>query len=935
MLVFFILLAFVAEGLCQDALAIAPCGENQVPSDCADDYCDVPTAQVCRPGCSCVEGYTRNSYNQCVPIPPLLPCGKNEEPTVCRQTCPPQTCDWDPNLYACKPGPCQPGCNCKKGYLRDQKEKCILQEKCPPILPQCGENEEPTDCAKNIRPGDSTLTIKCNPCQCIKNYVRDSKGICVRSPTVCGPFEEPNFCIAVFPNNCAPCRCIRNYVRNSKGECVPNTQPQCGKNEVPNECSIIYPRQYQTWEPSTDVAVVEAVEAESIRCRPCRCADGFVRDANDVCVPICGPFEEPNFCIAIYPSNCPPCRCIANYVRNRKGLCVPNTQPQCGKNEVPNECSIVYLQPILPLGPSTDLAAVESIEAERIRCRPCRCADGYVRDANDVCVPMCGPFEEPNYCIAIYPSNCPKCRCIANYVRNSKGVCVPKYHCGRNETYVPCIVPCPTNYCPKNDNNILVQCLVPNPCPGGCACKSNYTRTNSGDHRCILITDCPPIKCRGKNTVYNSCPSACFSDQCGTLQMEPTTCNTLVPNVCRPRCVCRKHYRRDSSGNCIHINQCPPQCGENEEPNHCPIYYPQAVEGSAETAVISVEAERTRCRPCKCIDGFIRDISDRCVPKPVCGENEVSTNCKQTCPPQDCTWDPTRMDCRPLECKPGCNCIEGHLRDENGKCIPREQCRECNGDPNAVYSQCPNQCVSTCKCPNAICSQECGEPFGCKCRLGYIRSEEGRCILPTECPGGNPCGRNETFAPCLIGCPTNNCPRDDSLAVPQCLPPFPCPGGCACKSNYKRISSENRRCILVTDCPPFKCRGNNTVYNSCPSACFSDQCGTLQMEPTTCNTLVPNVCRPRCVCREDHRRNSSGDCIPIKQCPPVKCPKNEYLNPCPSACFGDGCGELDEETAPCNTLVEHVCRPRCMCRKGYQRDGSGNCIPKAKCPVPS
>nr|XP_034828839.1 zonadhesin-like [Maniola hyperantus] len=561
----------------------APCGENQVPSDCADDYCDVPTAQVCRPGCSCVEGYTRNSYNQCVPIPPLLPCGKNEEPTVCRQTCPPQTCDWDPNLYACKPGPCQPGCNCKKGYLRDQKEKCILQEKCPPILPQCGENEEPTDCAKNIRPGDSTLTIKCNPCQCIKNYVRDSKA-------------KAN----VFQ--------IHNLS-------VERTKYQMN---------------------------------------------------------------------AVY------------------------TQPQCGKNEVPNECSIVYLQPILPLGPSTDLAAVESIEAERIRCRPCRCADGYVRDANDVCVP-----------------------------------------------------------------------------------------------------------------------------------------------------------------------------------------------------------------------------------KPVCGENEVSTNCKQTCPPQDCTWDPTRMDCRPLECKPGCNCIEGHLRDENGKCIPREQCPECNGDPNAVYSQCPNQCVSTCKCPNAICSQECGEPFGCKCRLGYIRSEEGRCILPTECPGGNPCGRNETFAPCLIGCPTNNCPRDDSLAVPQCLPPFPCPGGCACKSNYKRISSENRRCILVTDCPPFKCRGNNTVYNSCPSACFSDQCGTLQMEPTTCNTLVPNVCRPRCVCREDHRRNSSGDCIPIKQCPPVKCPKNEYLNPCPSACFGDGCGELDEETAPCNTLVEHVCRPRCMCRKGYQRDGSGNCIPKAKCPVPS
>ncbi|XP_045767765.1 zonadhesin-like [Maniola jurtina] len=1224
MLVFFVLLAFVADGLCQDALTIAqparpcPCPENEEYVKCRTCpplFCNISSVdykctevQSCESGCDCIKDYLRD-YNgvcvlndKCPSPPPLLECGDNEAPSTCRQTCPPQTCDYDPNIYAhCEPGPCQPGCNCKKGYLRDREGNCIPQEKCPrslpqcgqneeptdcvknirpnvrcipcqciknfvrdsnglcvSTLPQCGQNEEPTDCAKNIRPGDSTLTIKCRPCQCIENFVRDSNGLCVSKEDLCKneqnttytlcPYQctstcknpngicsqecrvsygcacrpgyllseegkcilpedcpggnpckenqtfvycnagcpsancpetdskalfacdQPNPCpsgcackrnyrrrseqddTCILASECPPvnctrpneiwnpcpqpcfsegcgdkqsticwtliapecqpqCVCAKDHRRNAAGICIPISQcpPQCGINEEPINCGdTLYPQPLAT----------DVVSANRIRCLPgCKCIAGYVRNRSGVCVkspisPVCGKFEEPNICIAIFPSTCPRCRCIKNYVRNSKGECVPNTTlPQCGKNEVPNDCSIVYASSVQPLEPSTDVAAVEAVETQRIRCRPCKCMDGYVRNANDVCVrsepisPVCGKFEEPNICIAIFPSTCPRCRCIKNYVRNSKGECVPSPKCGQNETYVPCIVPCPSNYCPRDDRLILVQCLVPSPCPGGCACKTNYTRISYEDPRCILASDCPPIKCTEENTEYNSCPSACFSEGCGSLQLEPEICNTLVPNVCRPRCVCQRDYRRDSSGKCIRKEECPPQCGINEEPNNycAPIFYPQPIEGQTgvidQAAVISVETERIRCQPCICIKGYIRDINGVCVPKTVCGENEVSTDCKQECPPQSCSWDSTRMDCRPVECKPGCNCIEGYLRDVNGKCIPWEKCPECNGDPNAVYSQCPNQCISSCKQPNAICSQECGEPFGCKCRLGYIQSDEGRCILPAECPGGNPCGRNETYAACLIGCPTNNCPRDDSLAIPQCLPQFPCPGGCACQSNYRRISSEDRRCILASDCPPIKCTEENTEYNSCPSACFSEACGSLQLEPKICNTLVPNVCRPRCVCQRDYRRDSSGKCIRKEKCPlqcgeneePTNCGDiflqattdvvsenrircipgckciagyerdssgacvqseykrdsrcvqttvectgaNEYMNPCPSACFGDACGELDEETAACNTLVEHVCRARCMCIKGFQRDRSGKCIPKAECPVTS
>lgn len=60
-------------------------------------------------------------------------CGINEIARDCKKICPPQTCLSKYALFKCKADiPCEPGCDCVPNYLRDDKGICIPSEKCPP-----------------------------------------------------------------------------------------------------------------------------------------------------------------------------------------------------------------------------------------------------------------------------------------------------------------------------------------------------------------------------------------------------------------------------------------------------------------------------------------------------------------------------------------------------------------------------------------------------------------------------------------------------------------------------------------------------------------------------------------------------------------------------------------------------------------------------------
>ncbi|ETN68862.1 trypsin Inhibitor like cysteine rich domain protein [Necator americanus] len=59
----------------------------------------------------------------------------------------------------------------------------------------------------------------------------------------------------------------------------------------------------------------------------------------------------------------------------------------------------------------------------------------------------------------------------------------------------------------------------------------------------------------------------------------------------------------------------------------------------------------------------------------------------------------------------------------------KQQCGE-----NEWYDECFNgRCEGKCSEPDPICTLECG-PGGCTCKEGYVRNDDGKCVLETTCP---------------------------------------------------------------------------------------------------------------------------------------------------------------------------------------------------------
>lgn len=214
-------------------------------------------------------------------------------------------------------------------------------------------------------------------------------------------------------------------------------------------------------------------------------------------------------------------------------------------------------------------------------------------------------------------------------------------------------------------------------------------------------------------------------------------------------------------------------------------------------AVPSVEFCTLQCVPgCFCEDGYVRDDNGNCIlPQDCsnqgCSENEVFSNCFiSEC--QNSCINPNLFDECSESCTPGCVCIEGYVRDLDGRCIRLDQCPRCP-KPHENYSDCGTACELTCDAPSVeFCTEQC--VAGCFCDEGYIRDRNNDCILPEDCPPVI-CPPREIYSKCEANpdC-QNTCalPRASEVCFPECIP------GCICQKGYVR--SANGTCLTLDEC---------------------------------------------------------------------------------------------------------------------------------------
>ncbi|XP_055944337.1 carboxypeptidase inhibitor SmCI-like [Argiope bruennichi] len=179
-------------------------------------------------------------------------------------------------------------------------------------------------------------------------------------------------------------------------------------------------------------------------------------------------------------------------------------------------------------------------------------------------------------------------------------------------------------------------------------------------------------------------------------------------------------------------------------------------------------------------------------------------------------------------------------------------------EENAQYESCGTLCPLTCENyenPPQACAAVCVQ--GCQCKKGFVRTENGGCVKPEECPGtGNPtlrdCDKLPETGPCKAYVPryyydrfTDTC----SLFIY---------GGCGGnKNNFKTEEECYQKCRVQCE--------ENAHYEDCGTACPLT-CENYNNPPEFC----PAICLSGCQCDEGFVQTESGRCVKPEDCP-VKC----------------------------------------------------------------
>lgn len=108
-----------------------------------------------------------------------------------------------------------------------------------------------------------------------------------------------------------------------------------------------------------------------------------------------------------------------------------------------------------------------------------------------------------------------------------------------------------------------------------------------------------------------------------------------------------------------------------------------------------------------------------------------------------------------MNVEPRCQCNDGYMRREDGKCVRCTDKKFCG--ENEKFYACATCSEESCA-DGKICA-DCGpnqtncclEENTCQCKNGFARNEEGKCVDRKECADGpSTCGSNEKWHECPI-----------------------------------------------------------------------------------------------------------------------------------------------------------------------------------------
>ncbi|KAG8179890.1 hypothetical protein JTE90_017422 [Oedothorax gibbosus] len=235
-------------------------------------------------------------------------------------------------------------------------------------------------------------------------------------------------------------------------------------------------------------------------------------------------------------------------------------------------------------------------------------------------------------------------------------------------------------------------------------------------------------------------------------------------------------------------------------------------------------AHRGDCRAdcfvqgCECVPNYARlEPGGPCQPVhlcPVleCGENEVFRECGAVC--ERCGG----LRCRMLQCEHRCYCAQGHLRDDQGRCVPEEHC-----PPHKVRCF-RNEELGSSGREDEFCQRDKGTSNKtetkerCYCKEGHSRDGLGLCVSDEHCERVQ-CPGVEVWQSCPRKCGVSCRGDSDCHEDGQCFP------GCFCPEGF--LVDDFRRCVPEQECPP-------PTAGSSPSS-------PLSTEPTDSPTTLSEV----------------------------------------------------------------------------------------------